>query len=143
MHFDEKYTPYKAAYSSMPFHAADNPSMKQRNIDEYFCHKWFGASSGISTSITRTFSADVQKSFLKRSPIPRMKTNLSMMLYCLFPSYRICLLSICSSTTICLGIDEWIPLLTLQRFIKKSFQATPFTRMLTTIAFTFKRLIYV
>lgn len=38
MHFDENYDPYKAAYGSMPSHAAANHQIKQLYIDGHFCY---------------------------------------------------------------------------------------------------------
>ena len=38
MHFDESYDPYKAAYGSMPSHAAANPEIKQLYINGHFCY---------------------------------------------------------------------------------------------------------
>lgn len=37
MHFDENYDPYKAAYGSMPSHAAANPEM----ILHYFIKNYY------------------------------------------------------------------------------------------------------
>lgn len=38
--FDENYDPYKAAYGSMPSHAAANPEIKQLYIDGHFCYAY-------------------------------------------------------------------------------------------------------
>ena len=38
MGFDENYDPYKAAYGSMPSHAASNPEIKQLFINGHFCY---------------------------------------------------------------------------------------------------------
>lgn len=38
MHFDDRYDPYKAAYSSMPSHSAANPDIKQMYLDGHFCY---------------------------------------------------------------------------------------------------------
>ena len=38
MNFSPSYDPYKAAYSSMPSHAAANPEIKQLYIDGHFCY---------------------------------------------------------------------------------------------------------
>lgn len=38
MHFDKNYDPYKAAYASMPSHAASNHQIKQLYIDGHFCY---------------------------------------------------------------------------------------------------------
>ena len=38
MGFDENYDPYKAAYGSMPSHAAANPEIKQLFINGHFCY---------------------------------------------------------------------------------------------------------
>ncbi len=40
MHFDDGYDPYKAAYGSMPSHAAANPDIKQLYIDGHFCYAY-------------------------------------------------------------------------------------------------------
>ncbi|EET62555.1 hypothetical protein BRYFOR_05590 [Marvinbryantia formatexigens DSM 14469] len=40
MHFDQNYDPYKAAYGSMPSHAAANPDIKQLYIDGHFCYAY-------------------------------------------------------------------------------------------------------
>ena len=40
MRFDGNYDPYKAAYSSMPSHAAANPDIKQLYIDGHFCYAY-------------------------------------------------------------------------------------------------------
>lgn len=36
--FDKNYDPYKAAYGSMPTHAASNPEIKQLYINGHFCY---------------------------------------------------------------------------------------------------------
>ncbi|MEG0155963.1 MAG: transposase [Lachnospiraceae bacterium] len=38
--FDDSYDPYKAAYGSMPTHAASNPEIKQLYIDGHFCYAY-------------------------------------------------------------------------------------------------------
>lgn len=38
--FDDNYDPYKAAYASMPSHAASNPGIKQLYIDGHFCYAY-------------------------------------------------------------------------------------------------------
>ena len=38
--FDDHYDPYKAAYASMPSHAASNPEIKQLYIDGHFCYAY-------------------------------------------------------------------------------------------------------
>ncbi len=38
MGFDKSYDPYKAAYGSMPTHAASNPDVKQLYINGHFCY---------------------------------------------------------------------------------------------------------
>lgn len=38
MNFDKSYDPYKAAYGSMPPHAAANPNIKQLYINGHFCY---------------------------------------------------------------------------------------------------------
>ena len=47
MHFDDSYDPYKAAYGSMPSHAATNPDIKQLYIDGHF---WYAYKFGIVTN---------------------------------------------------------------------------------------------
>jgi len=49
MHLDENYDPYKAAYASMPSHAAANPEIKQLYINGHFCYSYkFGlATNGL------------------------------------------------------------------------------------------------
>ena len=37
-HFDSNYDPYKAAYGSMPPHAASNAQIKQLYVDGHFCY---------------------------------------------------------------------------------------------------------
>lgn len=37
-HFDSNYDPYKAAYGSMPSHAAANDQIKQLYVDGHFCY---------------------------------------------------------------------------------------------------------
>jgi hypothetical protein len=37
-HFDSSYDPYKAAYGSMPSHAAANDQIKQLYVDGHFCY---------------------------------------------------------------------------------------------------------
>ena len=36
--YDKNYDPYKAAYRSMPSHAAADPEIKQMYIDGHFCY---------------------------------------------------------------------------------------------------------
>lgn len=36
--FDENFDPYKAAYDSMPTHAAANPAIQQMYINGHFCY---------------------------------------------------------------------------------------------------------
>ncbi len=38
MNFDKSYDPYKAAYGSMPSHAAANPEIRQLYINGHFCY---------------------------------------------------------------------------------------------------------
>ena len=38
MNFDKSYDPYKAAYGTMPSHAAANPEIKQLYINGHFCY---------------------------------------------------------------------------------------------------------
>jgi hypothetical protein len=39
-HFDSNYDPYKAAYGSMPSHAAANDQIKQLYVDGHFCYAY-------------------------------------------------------------------------------------------------------
>jgi hypothetical protein len=39
-HFDSNYDPYKAAYRSMPSHAATNDQIKQLYVDGHFCYAY-------------------------------------------------------------------------------------------------------
>ena len=39
-HFDSSYDPYKAAYGSMPSHAASNDQIKQLYVDGHFCYAY-------------------------------------------------------------------------------------------------------
>ncbi len=39
-HFDASYTPYKAAYSSMPFSASANHKVKQQYLNGHFCYAY-------------------------------------------------------------------------------------------------------
>ena len=107
MHFDKNYDPYKAAYGSMPSHAAANPDIKQLFIDGHFCYAYkFGIVTnglGIVRHIdfyNKDFLKSILRLFLKRSPIPQMKINRSMMPGYSSLLYRICLLHIPSSTQI-------------------------------------------
>lgn len=56
MNFDKNYDPYKAAYKSMPSHAASNPQVKQLFINGHFCYVYkFGLVTnglGIPRAIT-------------------------------------------------------------------------------------------
>ena len=38
--FDKNYDPYKAAYGSMPSHAATNPAIQQIYINGHFCYAY-------------------------------------------------------------------------------------------------------
>ena len=40
MHFEDSYDPYKAAYDSMPSHAAANPDIKQPYFNDQFCYAY-------------------------------------------------------------------------------------------------------
>lgn len=40
MNFDKSYDPYKAAYGSMPSHAAQNAEIKQQYINGHFCYAY-------------------------------------------------------------------------------------------------------
>ncbi|MGF7060230.1 hypothetical protein HNR33_003920 [Brassicibacter mesophilus] len=56
MNYDKSYDPYKAAYKSMPSHAASNPQIKQLYINGHFCYVYkFGLITngfGIPRNIT-------------------------------------------------------------------------------------------
>ena len=39
-HLDDSYDPYKAAYGSMPSHAAANPAIQQMYINGHFCYAY-------------------------------------------------------------------------------------------------------
>lgn len=39
-HLDDSYDPYKAAYGSMPTHAASNPAIQQMYINGHFCYAY-------------------------------------------------------------------------------------------------------
>ena len=67
MGFDENYDPYKAAYGSMPSHAAANPEIKQLFINGHFCYVFkFGiVTNGLG--IIRHISF-YNKDFMKSHP---------------------------------------------------------------------------
>ena len=67
MGFDENYDPYKAAYGSMPSHAAANPEIKQLFINGHFCYVFkFGiVTNGLG--IIRHISI-YNKDFMKSHP---------------------------------------------------------------------------
>ncbi len=76
---DDSFDPYKAAYGSMPSHAA-NPAIQQMYINGHFCmlinsvlSPTDSALSGIFPFITRTFLRPILTSLLEKNLIPRMK----------------------------------------------------------------------
>ena len=75
-HFDSNYDPYKAAYGSMPTHAATNDQIKQLYVDGHFCYVY---KIGIVTNglgIVRHLDF-YNKDFLMSHPelIPNKKSN--------------------------------------------------------------------
>ncbi len=64
---DDSYDPYKAAYSSMPSHAAANPAIQQMYINGHFCYAFkFGiVTNGLGIVRDITF---YNKDFLKGHP---------------------------------------------------------------------------
>ncbi|MBP3459696.1 MAG: transposase [Lachnospiraceae bacterium] len=64
---DDSYDPYKAAYSSMPSHAAANPAIQQMYINGHFCYAYkFGIISN-GLGIVRNISF-YNKDFLQAHP---------------------------------------------------------------------------
>ena len=65
--FDENFDPYKAAYGSMPTHAAANPSIQQMYINGHFCYAYkFGMiTNGLGIVRDITF---YNKDFLNAHP---------------------------------------------------------------------------
>ena len=65
--FDKSYDPYKAAYSSMPAHAASNQAIQQMYINGHFCYAYkFGiVTNGLGIVRDITF---YNKEFLKAHP---------------------------------------------------------------------------
>lgn len=67
MGFDKSYDPYKAAYNSMPAHAAANPAVKQLYINGHFCYVFkFGMITN-GLGIVRDISF-YNEDFLKAHP---------------------------------------------------------------------------
>lgn len=64
---DDSYDPYKAAYGSMPSHAASNPAIQQMYINGHFCYAYkFGViTNGLGIVRDITF---YNKSFLHAHP---------------------------------------------------------------------------
>ena len=64
---DESYDPYKAAYGSMPSHAAANPAIQQMYINGHFCYAYkFGIiTNGLGIVRDITF---YNKDFLEAHP---------------------------------------------------------------------------
>ena len=65
--FDKSYDPYKAAYGSMPTHAASNQAIQQMYINGHFCYAYkFGIiTNGLGIVRDITF---YNKDFLKKHP---------------------------------------------------------------------------
>ena len=80
---DDSYDPYKAAYGSMPTHAASNQAIQQMYINGHFCYAYkFGIiTNGLGIVRDITF---YNKDFLKSHPdivvekksVPLIKINL-------------------------------------------------------------------
>ena len=75
---DDSYDPYKAAYASMPPHAAANPAVQQMYINSVMPINLASSQtgwglSGIFHFITKTFSIHTLKSSLKRKTTPRTR----------------------------------------------------------------------
>lgn len=66
-HLDDSYDPYKAAYGSMPPHAASNPAVQQMYINGHFCYAYkFGMiTNGLGIVRDITF---YNKDFLNAHP---------------------------------------------------------------------------
>lgn len=76
MNFDKNYDPYKAAYGSMPSHAAANQDIRQLYVDGHFCYAY---KIGIVTNglgIVRHLEL-YNKDFLAAHPelVPNRKTD--------------------------------------------------------------------
>jgi len=67
MNLDDSYDPYKAAYGSMPSHAAANPEIKQQYINGHFCYAYkFGmVTNGLGVVRDITF---LNKDYLEKHP---------------------------------------------------------------------------
>ena len=72
---DDSYDPYKAAYGSMPTHAASNQAIQQMYINGHFCYAYkFGIiTNGLGIVRDITF---YNKDFLKKHPLLNPKTFL-------------------------------------------------------------------
>ena len=72
---DDSYDPYKAAYGSMPTHAASNQAIQQMYINGHFCYAYkFGIiTNGLGIVRDITF---YNKDFLKNHPLINPKTFL-------------------------------------------------------------------
>ncbi len=77
---DDSFDPYKAAYGSMPSHAAANPAIQQMYINGHFCYAYkFGIITNglgivrIFPFIARIFLRLILTSLLEKNLIPRMK----------------------------------------------------------------------
>lgn len=72
---DDSYDPYKAAYGSMPTHAASNQAIQQMYINGHFCYAYkFGIiTNGLGIVRDITF---YNKAFLKKHPLINPKTFL-------------------------------------------------------------------
>ena len=86
MWYDKGYDSHKAAYSSMPSHAAANPQVKQLYINEHFCYIFkfcmvtndLGIVRGI-TFYNKEFFNTHPDIIVDKNQIPQMKINLYMM----------------------------------------------------------------
>ena len=77
---DDSFAPYKAAYGSMPSHAAANPAIQQMYINGHFCYAYkFGIMTnglGIVRDMSfynRDFLDATLTSSLAKNPVPLMK----------------------------------------------------------------------
>ena len=75
---DDSYDPYKAAYGSMPSHAAANPAIQQMYVNGHFCYAYkFGIiTNGIVRDISfynKDFLASHPEIVIEKKPILLMK----------------------------------------------------------------------
>ena len=90
---DDSYDPYKAAYGSMPTHAASNQAIQQMYINGHFCYAYkFGiVTNGLCIVRDITF---YNKKFLKLIWISLWKRNLTLLMRInLLPIQKPCFLS--------------------------------------------------